>query len=160
MKKILILVIALFVSGCVTEKKRMQICQTCPEKIIRNDSTGTKIVIKDSIIYTAAPRDTIKVHDSVNCEKPINLPKRTFKSGDLYACVWIVNNNLFVDMWTTGKPIPVIVAQSNIKETKEKTTKEEKRLPPVIVYKIPWYIYLIISLLIFTTLFFLGKWFF
>ena len=56
MKKINNIIIALFIiciyiliSGCVTEKQRIKICSTCPQKVVTNT------VIKDSIIEKITP---------------------------------------------------------------------------------------------------------
>jgi hypothetical protein len=70
MKPLLPILIALILSGCVTERKRSKICRTCPTRIetVVKDS----IVRKDSVI--TLPGETIYTTITAKCPdgaKPI-----------------------------------------------------------------------------------------
>ena len=47
MKNIIIILLTLAITSCVTQKKRLKICATCPVETITKDS----IIIKDTAIY-------------------------------------------------------------------------------------------------------------
>lgn len=78
MKQLTILVLAIVLSGCVSEKRRAKICQTCPVRIEK--ITRDSIVQKDSIITIQGEvlRDTIKIEcDELN--RPVISYKRPLK---------------------------------------------------------------------------------
>ena len=80
MKPLPILLLAVVLSGCVSEKRRAKICQTCPVRI--ETTTRDSIVQRDSIITIQGEvlRDTIKIEcDELN--RPVISYKRPLKGG-------------------------------------------------------------------------------
>lgn len=57
---LLIFAFALIVSGCMTEKKRLRVCQTCPVKLERKDSTIiTRETVHDTVYKTVTVTKTL-----------------------------------------------------------------------------------------------------
>lgn len=96
-----ILILLTFLSSCITEKKRQQICQKCPVKIEKEVHDSIIEKLKDTTIYitTQGPIQYLEnpckhLCDSLGNLKPIN--KQSKKNG-IKSIIKKVGNSLAFD---------------------------------------------------------------
>ena len=147
MKKLIFVCVIIFFTGCITEKKRAEICQSCPVKEIYKDSTDFSIIVKDSVIYVAIPKDSIIIRDSLPCGDMLNISKKIISTNVIHAEAWVKNNILFLQAWTRGALVPVVAEQAVKTKTKYIYRDIIKTLPAKTVFKTPWYIIVLITIL-------------
>lgn len=140
MKPLPILLLLAVLSGCISEKRRAKICQTCPIRIetVKRDS----IVQRDSIITIQGEvlRDTIRVEcDEQN--KPVISIKRPVKGKNARMEVTRPDVNTIVSECVIDSQAVVITWQEH-----HTSTAEVKQLPPVI-YGVKWQFALVASIL-------------
>lgn len=104
-----LMVVAIFNTSCVSEKKRAEICRTCPQKdsvsVIRKDS----IVYRDSIVFFTLAGDTVKIASP--CDS----------SGKLKAFVQIKKKNgLVTTLKSDGKTLEASCAADSLMAVIEK----------------------------------------
>lgn len=131
-----IILLALLLTSCLTQKQRNKICNECP---VRTDSiviTTERLVIRDTTIYitdkVVSYRDTLFC-DSTGIIKPF---LRVVKSNGIKATVQVKNNNLTVDCETDSlklvisnlvKEREILVKNSNTKTVQLPCTNERTK---------------------------------
>lgn len=130
MKKNLLTAILLltFLSGCITEKKRQKICQTCPVKIEKEVHDSIIEKLKDTTIYITqqGPIQYLEnpcktLCDSLGNLKPIKIES---KKNGIKSTIKSVGNTLAVECETDSLKAVINGLKETIRITKEKEIKE------------------------------------
>ena len=129
MRKISILILVVLLTSCISQKKRLKICATCPIQTTVHDSIVT--IIKDTTIYISRRGDTITLDnpcaylcDSLGNLKPFEIKKR--KNG-IVSTLKSANNKLTFDCATDSlEAIIKGLRQTNRSKTEVKTVTIEK----------------------------------
>jgi len=158
MRKLIFLLSAwLLISGCRTQKRMSRICSLCPHDSIVVDHVNT--VYRDSLIAVPLDPDTIRVQDSIPCDKIINLPVKRIVSGMVTAEAFVVNNILFLNAFVNKDSVKVLIKNAT-KTTVIEHTSTVTRNVPTIIKKTPfsnWVIMILEGILILCFFYFLFK---
>ena len=140
MKHLTILLLAFVMSGCISERKRAKICQSCQVTVER--VTRDSIVVRDSIITIQGEvlRDTIKIECDGNNQPVISI-KRPLKGRLARMEVSRPDVNTIVSECIVDSQAVAI----RWYET-HKTTNETKILPPV-THGVTWQFALVASII-------------
>lgn len=122
MKKLILLLPILLLYSCVTEKKRSQICQSCPVITVSKDSII--YIKKDTTIYIT--HREVEYRDTIFCDPTgkVNEFRKVVSGGGVKATVKIKDNKLTVKC-ETDSLYQIIRGLITEKETwsKSNTTK-------------------------------------
>jgi ribosomal protein L12E/L44/L45/RPP1/RPP2 len=130
MKKNLLTAILLltFLNGCITEKKRQKICQTCPVKIEKEVHDSIIEKLKDTTIYITqqGPIQYLEnpcktLCDSLGNLKPIKIES---KKNGIKSTIKSVGNTLAIECETDSLKAVINGLKETIRITKEKEIKE------------------------------------
>lgn len=122
------LLLLTFLSSCITEKKRQQICQKCPVKIEKEVRDSIIEKLRDTTIYitTQGPTQYLEnpckhLCDSLGNLKPVKI--ETKKNG-IKSTIKSVGNSLVVECETDSLKAVINGLKETVRITKEKETKE------------------------------------
>lgn len=142
-KILLLILVTLSVSSCVTSKK----CnRKFPPEIIIKESIHTNTVVeyRDTIIYT--PGDTVYFTDSINCDPAgrVNMAPRTVTSNNASVTVSIRNNELNVVAQCDSLEIEIERLNKYINTSKTRSIvktiiKKEKYIPSFYQFTFWWF---------------------
>lgn len=140
MKPLPILLLLAALTGCITEKRRAKICQTCPTRIER--TVRDSIVKRDSLITIPGEvlRDTIRIEcDERN--KPVISIKRPVNGKVVRMEVTRPDVNTIISECVVDSQT-VVIRWNEVHRTESETNV----LPPII-YGVKWQFALVASIL-------------
>lgn len=162
MKNSILLIIALFLASCATQKKCLE--KYPPETFTRIDSVfieKEKLIIRDTLVYIELPGDTVKFTDTVRIEAGQVILKPVVKETErTKVTASVVNNRLVLEV--VEKPLiiekllkGVIQERDFYKELSKKEAKTEiirEKFIPTWVKYLSWLGAIFIFILIFVVL--------